>query len=114
MRVLRESGVTTLEIGLEAAMARSPCLANMMCKHGAQGKMAEGSGLSIAITTFSEFLKAVRDSEEAETTQTRSIDSVMSAVDVGSALGRAACDNLYTCAEAVQPMARLSGAVSIE
>ena len=98
-KILRESGITTLETGLTAALASGPCLAHAMCLHGASVSLTVNQGLSNALSHLTEFISAVKDTQEAVSAKTRSIDMVLGAVEVGRAIGAEACDSLYPCEE---------------
>ena len=128
--VLRMSGVSTMESGLESAMARSPCMARILCNHGAKtartAKISNMKLFEIALNTFLELLKQVKLAYEPAMEAavavaavggeggTRNVDALLGAHEVGMALGEEACANLYTCSmEQPQPLGRLSGPVSI-
>ena len=75
----------------------SPCMAKAMCMHGATTKaMAKEDAFYVAMKTFTAFLKSV---QEASTRSTKQIDTLTGALRVGSAMGEAACRNLYSCPE---------------
>jgi len=93
-RMLKESGTATMETTLRNA---SPCMAKAMCMHGATTKaMAKEDAFYVAMKTFTAFLKSV---QEASTRSTKQIDTLTGALRVGSAMGEAACRNLYSCPE---------------
>ena len=93
-RMLKESGVATLEKSLENGNA---CMASAMCKHGAITKdMSKEDAFYIAMKTFAAFLKSV---QEASTRSTKQIDALTGALRVGSAMGERACLTLYPCFE---------------
>merc|ERR1712088_92159 len=92
-RMLKESGVATLEKTLENG---NDCMAMAMCRHGATKAMAKEDAFYVAMKTFTAFLKSV---QEASTRSTKQIDTLTGALRVGSAMGEAACRNLYSCPE---------------
>lgn len=92
-RMLKDSGVTTLEKTLENA---SPCMAMALCRHGATKAMAKEDAFYVAMKTFTAFLKSV---QEASTRSTKNIDTLTGALRVGAAMGEGACRSLYPCPE---------------
>merc|ERR1712088_667832 len=92
-RMLKESGVATLEKTLENG---NDCMAMAMCRHGATKAITKEDAFYVAMKTFTAFLKSV---QEASTRSTKQIDSLTGALRVGSAMGEAACRNLYSCPE---------------
>ena len=92
-RMLKESGVATLEKTLENG---NHCMAMAMCKHGATKAMAKEDAFYVAMKTFTAFLKSV---QEASTRSTKHIDALTGALRVGSAMGEGACQTLYPCPE---------------
>ena len=129
--VLKMSGVSTMESGLEAAMSRSPCMARILCSHGAKtarttAKISNMKLFEIALNTLLELLKQVKLAYEPAMEAavavaavggeggTRNVDALLGAHEVGMALGEEACANLYTCSmEQPRPLGRLAGPVSI-
>ena len=99
-RMLKESGVATLEKSLENG---NQCMAMAMCKHGASTKevsekdaVSQGDAFYIAIKTFAAFLNSV---QEVSTRSTKQIDALTGALRVGSTMGEGACRTLYPCPE---------------
>ena len=90
-RMLKESGVATLEKTLENG---NDCMAMAMCRHGATKAMAKEDAFYVAMKTFTAFLKSV---QEASTRSTKHIDALTGALRVGSAMGEGACRTLYPC-----------------
>ena len=90
-RMLKESGVATLEKTLENG---NDCMAMAMCKHGAIKAIAKEDAFYVAMKTFTAFLKSV---QEASTRSTKHIDALTGALRVGSAMGEGACQTLYPC-----------------
>ena len=96
-RMLKESGVATLEKSLENG---NQCMAMAMCKHGAStkedAKVDAKDAFYIAMTTFATFLTSV---QEVSTRSTKHIDALTGALRVGSTMGEGACRTLYPCPE---------------
>ena len=103
-KMLKDSGITTLENVLEGDMARSGCLAAAMCRHGAVGTGRSGA-LNTAFGSFNDFLQSVWE-QKTEGSNTKHIESLIGAMEVGQAMGVSGCSNLYHCDQA--PSGRLS------
>ena len=102
--MLKDSGVTTLENVLKGDLARSGCLAAAMCRHGAVGKGRSGA-LNKAFESFNDFLQSVWE-QKSDSSDTKHIETLIGAMEVGQAMGMNGCSNLYHCKEA--PSGRLS------
>merc|ERR1719238_860090 len=86
-KMLKDSGVTTLENVLKGDLARSGCLAAAMCRHGAVGKGRSGA-LNKAFESFNDFLQSVWE-QKSDSSDTKHIETLIGAMEVGQAMGTA-------------------------
>merc|ERR1711893_39761 len=97
--ILQDQGVNLAEATFDATLARSACLARELCAYGAGEKarrnVNEDISVEEAMDTFTVFLSKIKNSAKRNT---KNIDNLLGAVEVGKALGKNACNALYTCA----------------
>merc|ERR1711976_382256 len=65
-----------------------------LCLHGAEE--VRDVEFTPAISAFTEFLTSMKESASRDT---KNIDSLLAAVQVGRALGKSACSDLYACSK---------------
>merc|ERR1711862_842619 len=107
--VLMDQGILLAEETFDSSLTKSTCLARELCQFGAkeEARFSFKNGqitIGTAIDTITLLLSKMK---ESSTRDTKNIDNLLGAVEVGKSLGGSACKALYEC-EAATPKARVT------
>merc|ERR1711945_31211 len=92
--ILQDQGVALAEETFDSSLSKSQCMAYELCNFGANAPEAQDPEYTPAMNALTEFLTSMKESAARET---KNIDSLLAAVQVGRALGSSACADLYVC-----------------